>query len=223
MKIRMNFVSNSSSTSFIVCISPDDDMKRWTKDVRTTMEGMIKKDPEIEFDVTKDHIMNRLKALQKGEHLYEEGETMEWSIYAELFGAYGNKGIRNDRLVVEDVETNPLEGTVVNICAKGTRKKLIAFVNSNYLIHGLENVLTNPSHSSKSSIFVLPSFRCFWCCFFEYLSISRTPSSPTHSSISSWVKSSSSDAKTVFNPESLSTSFVYLHLNFLTGQTIAFS
>jgi len=126
MKIRSGYVSNSSSTSFVVCLPPDDDMELWRKDVRKVMKSMKDSDPEIEFDVSEDYMMERIESLQNGEHLYENGEeTKEWSIYFELFKPWSDDvGIRGERLLVKNVETEPFSGNVINICAKGNEKKL---------------------------------------------------------------------------------------------------
>ena len=106
MNIRTGFVSNSSSTSYIICIDPKEGPSNWMSTIQEVYAEESKwfnEDPSY----TIDDVINDTKLLQNGGEIAERNSA-RFEIIKDI--------VSDLRMVIRGQEVGDFDGTITNIC-----------------------------------------------------------------------------------------------------------
>lgn len=126
MKVRKGFVSNSSSSSYIVCVGPDEDIRSWEDDIQDAIEHW-EADHEEKFPESMERVMKGMEGLKRGDYIYQWNNYETWRIAEDLFDPrdeYDPAGQRS-RHTIDWFNTGSEAGFISNICGSDdARSKL---------------------------------------------------------------------------------------------------
>lgn len=125
MKIRSNFVANSSSTSFVVCIGEKEDLRQWFGDIKEEIKDWEKETRE-KVNGGLSGVVKELENLKKGDRVYEGGDWKTFRILTNLFDPdekYRPAGARS-YYTVDEFGTGSDMGFITNICSLDKYRKI---------------------------------------------------------------------------------------------------
>lgn len=140
MKIKSDFVTNSSSTCYVVFvpnrfIPSDEDIKKAIDEEKTYWDDDEYQPLLDDFEKTKEEVMECLELLKEGENIYrnEYGDGVDHRIYSVVQMIVSSNGFD-----ITSVEM-PSDGgdTVVGV----PEEKVIEIITSNFDITGIANLI----------------------------------------------------------------------------------